>query len=116
MVRSTAGPPPSPFSPADWLAGSADSDDDDDDDSDDDDNIYLIFLFKFFRFESMVRSTAGPPPSPFSPADWLAGSAHTQRELEGQYMMIMTMIMIKIQGWLAASRPCMMVVSTHCCP
>ena len=44
----------------------------------------------------MVRSTAGPPPSPFSPADWLAGSAHTQRESEGRHLMIMMTMMIVI--------------------
>ena len=43
-----------------------------------------VELFANFPdFSKMVRSTAGPPPSPFSPADWLAGSAATQRDSEG---------------------------------
>ena len=55
--------------------------DDDDDYSDDHDNDNEILFFP--DFSKMVRSTAGPPPSPFSPADWLAGSAATQRDSEG---------------------------------
>ena len=44
----------------------------------------MIMRFHLFPdFSKMVRSTAGPPPSPFSPADWLAGSAATQRDSEG---------------------------------
>ena len=43
----------------------------------------IMRLYLFPDFPKMVRSTAGPPPSPFSPADWLAGSAATQRDSEG---------------------------------
>ena len=43
----------------------------------------IIRYHLFPDFPKMVRSTAGPPPSPFSPADWLAGSAATQRDSEG---------------------------------
>ena len=45
--------------------------------------IMIMRFYLFPDFSKMVRSRAGPPPSPFSPADWLAGSAATQRESEG---------------------------------
>ena len=68
MVRSTADPSPMSMTMMIIIVTT---------------KVMIIRFHLFPDFSKMVRSTAGPPPSPFSPADWLAGSAATQRDSEG---------------------------------